>query len=251
MSQQGIPEERQRLLGEEAGRESGDEQLLLSSAPVSQPTAPPPNIPQEPPPVYSPPAPAAPAIIVPTPVPAHPQPPPPMVSAQIPVTVSDPKPAVGLEAPPEYTFHVPHTHHAAPMPAGSAGLPVQVQVDGRMLSATLIQDAYGKHMVYIGDSEQTSSGLTPDGRPKPPKDYLGLALFSLLCCCFPFGVIALIKSMEVQRRYNQGDYTGAQRASRLAYKWGSAAIMFGVTFLVIFVALKLYFEDHHVRRYYY
>ena len=59
--------------------------------------------------------------------------------AQIPVTV-DPKPFSGLGAPPEYTYHVPHTHYAAPMQAANAGLPVQVQVDGRMLSATLVQD---------------------------------------------------------------------------------------------------------------
>ena len=59
--------------------------------------------------------------------------------------------------------------------------------------------ATGKHMVYIGEPEQSGSGLTPDGRPRPPKDYLGLALFSLLCCCFPIGVIALIKSLEVTR----------------------------------------------------
>ena len=52
-------------------------------------------------------------------------------------------------------------------------------------------------MVYIGDPDPSNNGLTPDGRPKPPKDYLGLALFSLLCCCFPFGIIALVKSLEV------------------------------------------------------
>ena len=55
--------------------------------------------------------------------------------------------------------------------------------------------ATGKHMVFIGDPSQNDT--TPDGRPKPPKDYLGLALVSLLCCCFPFGIIALIKSLEV------------------------------------------------------
>ena len=52
-------------------------------------------------------------------------------------------------------------------------------------------------MVYIGDPDQSNDGLTPDGRPKPPKDSLGLALFSLLCCCVPFGIVALIKSLEV------------------------------------------------------
>ena len=62
---------------------------------------------------------------------------------------------------------------------------------------------------------------------------------------------SLSLSLQVQRRYNQGDYAGAQRASKLAYKWGSAAVMFGIAFMIIFVILKLYFEDRHIRRYYY
>ncbi|MCG8623857.1 MAG: CD225/dispanin family protein [Proteobacteria bacterium] len=63
--------------------------------------------------------------------------------------------------------------------------------------------------------------------------------------------LSLSPSLQVQRRYNQGDYAGAQRASKLAYKWGSAAVMFGIAFMVIFVVLKLYFEDRHLRSSYY
>ena len=79
--------------------------------------------------------------------PVNPQPPPADVAtAQIPVTLSAPRPInpVVLGAPPEYTYHVPATHYAAavPMVSGAApgGLPVQVQVDGRTISATLVQD---------------------------------------------------------------------------------------------------------------
>ena len=62
-------------------------------------------------------------------------------------------------------------------------------------------------MVYIGDPDQSNNGLTPDGRPKPPKDYLGLALFSLLCCCLPFGIVALVKSLEVRILYSHESYS--------------------------------------------
>ena len=51
----------------------------------------------------------------------------------------------------------------------------------------------GKHLVFIGDGGAT--GQTP--RPPPPKDYLGLALLGLLCCCFPLGIMALFRSVEV------------------------------------------------------
>lgn len=82
---------------------------------------------------------AVPPPVLGVPLPPVVQPPHAQEAAQIPVIV-DPKPLSGLGAPPEYTYHVPATHYAAPMPASNAGLPVQVQVDGRMLSATLVQD---------------------------------------------------------------------------------------------------------------
>ena len=76
----------------------------------------------------------------------NPQPPtaPDVATTQIPVMTTGPKPVPNpavLGAPPEYTYHVPPTHYAAAVPmASAAGLPVQVQVDGRTLSATLMQD---------------------------------------------------------------------------------------------------------------
>ena len=58
----------------------------------------------------------------------------------------------------------------------------------------------GKHVVYINDggAGPTASGHAPTQGPPPmPKDYLGLALFGLVFCCFPLGVIALLRSLEV------------------------------------------------------
>jgi hypothetical protein len=146
------PEESQRLLGPGAGEDSGDEQLVDLNAfppppPSSVPSQPSPltNI-QEPPPVYTPPVVAVPASEESNSVVVNPQPPPVAVAtAQIPVAMSAPKPMnpVVLGAPPEYTYHVPPTHYAAAVPvagAAAGGLPVQVQVDGQTISATLVQD---------------------------------------------------------------------------------------------------------------
>jgi len=61
-------------------------------------------------------------------------------------------------------------------------------------------------MVYICQPQQPNqppvelaSGdpLQPATRPPCPKDYIFLSLLSLLCCCAPLGVFALIKSLEV------------------------------------------------------
>lgn len=58
----------------------------------------------------------------------------------------------------------------------------------------------GKHMVYICDSGGTGGVAGGNERPKPPRDFLALALFALICCCFPIGIVALIKSIEVGLR---------------------------------------------------
>ena len=56
---------------------------------------------------------------------------------------------------------------------------------------------------------------------------------------------------QVQRLYRRGDYVGAQRASRQAHSWGSAAVVFGATIAVIVFALKIYFAEFEQKHYYY
>ena len=58
----------------------------------------------------------------------------------------------------------------------------------------------GKHMVYICDGGGTGGVAEGNERPKPPRDFLALALFALICCCFPIGIIAVMKSIEVGPR---------------------------------------------------
>jgi hypothetical protein len=130
------------------------------------------------------------------------------------------------------------------------GIPVQLQLDGRTVTATLIQEPQGKHLVFVGDGGGGGSAQT--ARPPPPRDYLGLALLGLLCCCFPLGMVALLRSLEVHRLYRLGDYSGAQKASKQAQSWGMAAVIFGLCVFVLPVIMRLYFANsyHHVNIHY-
>ena len=58
--------------------------------------------------------------------------------------------------------------------------------------------------------------------------------------------------IQVHRLYKRGDYAGAVKASKQAHSWGSAAVVFGATMVIIVFALKLYFsESNHSSHYYY
>lgn len=54
-------------------------------------------------------------------------------------------------------------------------------------------------MVYICQpaEQQPPGAVGEDGQPPKPKDYFFLSLLSLLCCCAPLGIVAVIKSLEV------------------------------------------------------
>ncbi|XP_003727604.1 proline-rich transmembrane protein 1 [Strongylocentrotus purpuratus] len=60
-----------------------------------------------------------------------------------------------------------------------------------------------------------------------PNDYFGLALCVTLCCCLPFGIVALIKSNQVRNRSAEGDYHGAAIASLEAKRWSSIGLLLG------------------------
>lgn len=53
-------------------------------------------------------------------------------------------------------------------------------------------------------------------QPKPPPNYLALAIITTILCCLPLGVISIIFSTQVNSKYMSGDYEGALQASKNA-----------------------------------
>ncbi|XP_064406231.1 proline-rich transmembrane protein 1-like [Halichondria panicea] len=88
-------------------------------------------------------------------------------------------------------------------------------------------------VVYVTQAQQAVA--SPGG--VPPKDYLMMSIVTLLFCCWPIGIIALLKSIEVRDAVARGDYAAAQTASKSAYKLNRLAIIVGIV-LIVFVVLS-------------
>lgn len=82
-----------------------------------------------------------------------------------------------------------------------------------------------------------------------PKNYLGLSIFSLICCCPPLGIPAVVYASRVRGLFNKGDYLGAQRNSEKAKSWLTAAIVVG--FILNFISFFIQIAAESSNPYYY
>lgn len=64
--------------------------------------------------------------------------------------------------------------------------------------------------------------------PKCPPTNLVWAIISTIMCCLPLGVIAIIYSVKVSQRYQQGDIEGAKHYSEVSAWWCIGTIIGGI-----------------------
>ncbi len=70
-----------------------------------------------------------------------------------------------------------------------------------------------------------------------PPTHLALGIIGTLLGCFPFGVLAILKSVEVTSLYRAGDFFGAGVASSRAKAFGILSIILSVLIIVAVIAL--------------
>lgn len=79
-------------------------------------------------------------------------------------------------------------------------------------------------------------------RPQtPPDNYLVWAILSTLLCCLPLGIISIIKSTEVNKKWQAGDYDGALQSSADAKKFATWSAIAGLVGVVIYVIVVFVF----------
>lgn len=79
----------------------------------------------------------------------------------------------------------------------------------------------------------------PAELPPMPPTYLVLSILATILCCFVPGVIAIIFSSRISNLYYQGDYAGAERASRQTQIWIIVSFCLGVLSATLYLPMLL------------
>ncbi|GMA37438.1 CD225/dispanin family protein [Demequina litorisediminis] len=77
------------------------------------------------------------------------------------------------------------------------------------------------------------------GSGQAPNNNLVLAILTTVLCCLPLGVWGIVKAAEVNGKWAQGDYAGAQASADLAKKVSLWGIGVGAVGVILYVVLML------------
>ena len=72
--------------------------------------------------------------------------------------------------------------------------------------------------------------LPQQEKPECPPTYLAWSIVFTIVCCWPFGIVGIIFAILTRRRFNQGNYKGAKKASEVAEWMCILAFTFGLVF---------------------
>ncbi|XP_035020437.1 cysteine-rich and transmembrane domain-containing protein 1 [Hippoglossus stenolepis] len=70
---------------------------------------------------------------------------------------------------------------------------------------------------------------------EPASDYMCYSVFTLMCCCLPLGIAALIYSISTREANHAGDQLAAERSSRLARTLNHVGLGIGLLFSIVMV----------------
>src|ERR1700759_122410 len=74
---------------------------------------------------------------------------------------------------------------------------------------------------------------------QPPNNHLVWSILVTLFCCLPFGIVAIVKSSQVNGLWAQGRYAEAQASADSARKWVTWGAVIGVVVGIIYAIIAI------------
>ena len=90
--------------------------------------------------------------------------------------------------------------------------------------------------------------------PPKPDNCLVWAILSTLCCCLPFGIVAIVYAAQVDGKYAAGDYQGAVDSASKAKTWCWVSFGIGILVTVLWFFIGFFaelFAQSQSNQYYY
>ncbi|CAL8248416.1 unnamed protein product [Lota lota] len=155
------------------------------------------------------------------------------------------KNAQGMSAPPPYQDHPQYAN--AGYPQFGPGYPAQGYAAAPQgYGPPPPQNVYGQQPYPMGPgqqypAQQGSVIVQPTvfvhraPLAQPAKDYLGYSIFTLLCCCLPLGIAALIYSISTRDANMAGDQVTAEKNSKTARTLNHVSLGIGITMLTFVI----------------
>jgi hypothetical protein len=70
---------------------------------------------------------------------------------------------------------------------------------------------------------------------KKPPTYLLLSILALILIAFPIAIVPIVYGVKVSKKFNRGDFEGAERMSRKARLWLVISVAVGVVSTAILI----------------
>ncbi|KAJ6663761.1 hypothetical protein lerEdw1_009840 [Lerista edwardsae] len=91
----------------------------------------------------------------------------------------------------------------------------------------------------IVQQSQTVFVTYAHAQPVKVPDFLDFSIFTMLCCCLPLGIAALVYSVQARDANLAGNITTAKQNSRIAWILNNAALGLGVVFLITIIVYSV------------
>jgi interferon-induced transmembrane protein len=83
------------------------------------------------------------------------------------------------------------------------------------------------------------SQYDPEPRPRSIPNHLTEAILVTICCCVPFGIVAIVYAAQVNGKLQAGDVAGAQDSADKAKMWCWIGFGLGLVVNIISVIVQV------------